>query len=415
MVVAKRPLLGSALSLSVMTVGCGVLAIPATFETDGVTLVALTLLLVGVLTVVSIDFLVVCINKVGAHSYEEISDELLGPVFKQIIRWVLILYNVATAAGYLLAIGEIFTPMLPLVTPFAPFLSSSAHVILVLWVFVMLPLSFIPKVSDLHFTSFLAIAATFFISGIICLRYFLPVTPESRNLAAGVPAPLQYFKLSPRALLSLPVIMFSFDCQSLVFQVHSSLGCPSRRDMVKVSCTSVLVTSLIYGTVGFFGYAANTPSVHGNILTNYDPLRDHLFAVGQTFYSVTVMLAYVLILIPARDSLLQMIYSFNHASASTDAGGVPLLVNCAVTLLLAVVCLVVALLSPGFLFIVAVMGAFCSSTLCFTYPALFRHRLHSMGIARCSAVEKLAVCCMYAFGVGGFLLGFYVLYSAAIK
>lgn len=91
---------------------------------------------------------------------------------------------------------------------------------------------------------------------------------------------VQLFALSSKTLLALPVMMFAFDCQGLVFQIYSNLNVMSRSTMIKVSSMSVLITSAAYAIVGFYGYIANTPHVRGNILTNYDPLRDHLFAIA---------------------------------------------------------------------------------------------------------------------------------------
>lgn len=402
-------LLAAALSMSVATIGAGVLAIPATFETDGVALVGLALLTVGVFTVFSIDFLILCIQKLGANSYEEISDHLLGRFFKEIIRWMLIVYNIGTAVGYIVVIGEIFAPMVPVIEQYIPFLSSSSRVMTASWALVMLPLSCFPKISHLHITSFMAIAATFFISAIVVYRYFVPL--PSSGIGTGEAATgesIKYFHMSYSALLALPVVMFSFDCQSLVFQVYVSLECPSRFNMVKVSVASVLVTSVIYGLVGFFGYVSHTPYVRGNILTNYNPLQDPLFAVGEVFYTITVNVAYVLILIPCRDAIFQMIYGFSHTHESLE---IPRSSNIIVSVLLSIFCLLLALLAPGFLYIVAVMGAFCSSTLCFTYPALFRQRLHDLGIAPYSNYERAIVRAMYFFGFVGFLLGFFVIFS----
>ncbi|KPA86680.1 putative mitochondrial amino acid permease, putative (AAT27.2) [Leptomonas pyrrhocoris] len=399
-------LLGAALSMSVTTIGAGVLAIPATFESDGVALVALALIAVGVFTVISIDFLILCVIKLGAKSYEEISDELLGRIFKEIIRWMLIAYNIGTAVGYIVVIGEIFTPMLPVIQMYVPWFSTSSHVMIASWALIMLPLSCFPKVSHLHATSFLAIAATFIMSSIIVYRYFVPLRPIPAE--RGVDEDIKYFRFSYRSLLALPVVMFSFDCQSLVFQVYTGLKVPTRYSMAKVATTSVLVTSLIYGLVGFFGYASHTPHVHGNILTNYNPLRDHLFAVGEILYSITVNVAYVLILIPCRDAIFQMAYGFSHTHESLD---IPNHSNIIVSVLLSLACLCFALMAPGFLFIVALMGAFCSSTLCFTYPALFRQRLHVLGIAPYVGYERYAVLAMYGFGFVGFMLGFFVLFG----
>lgn len=61
------------------------------------------------------------------------------------------------------------------------------------------------------------------------------------------------------AILALPVVMFAFDCQSLVFQTYVSLQHPSRSMMSTVALISVIVTAFIYACVGYFGYATYSP------------------------------------------------------------------------------------------------------------------------------------------------------------
>ncbi|KAG5492952.1 hypothetical protein JKF63_01532 [Porcisia hertigi] len=407
-----RGVVGAALSLSVTTIGAGVLAIPSTFQDGGIYLVLGVLAIVGALTVLSIDYLIRCVDCLHLKSYEDISRELLGRWCEETVRWILILYSIGIAAGYIVVIGEIFTPMLPLIQPRVPFLKDSSHVMIMTWFFVMLPLSCIPNITHLNRISVIAITATFLMSVIVVYRYFVPYSGSRNSAVTAAPAKaggdLKYFRFSYRSLLALPVVMFAFDCQSLVFQVYAGLQSPSRHSMAKVATSSVLVTSVVYGLVGFFGYATNTPHVHGNILTNYNPMRDPLFAVGQTFYSLTVNVAYVLILIPCRDAILQMWFGFSHTHDSLE---IPRHGNLFVSILLSFLCLCLALLAPEFLYIVALMGAFCSSTLCFTYPALFRQRLHVLGLAPYTGYERLAVKAMYFLGFVGFMLGFFALFG----
>ncbi|KAK7198891.1 amino acid permease [Novymonas esmeraldas] len=388
-----RGVVGAALSLSVATTGSGVLAIPSTFQDGGICLVFGVLAFVGVLTIFSIDYLIRCVDCLHLRSYEDISRELLGRWCEEMVRWILIVYNVGVSAGYIVVVGEIFTPMLPLIQPYVPFLTDSWRVMLMVWLFVMLPLSCIPQITKLNYISYIAITATFLISGIIVYRYVVPFDGQ-RNTA-----PITYFSLSERSFLAVPVMMFSFDCQSLIFQVYSNLETVTRSNMIKVATVSVVVTGSIYAIVGLFGYLSNTPHITGNILANYNPLKDRLFAIGEVAYSFTVIMAYALVLFPSRDAVLILILGYNTATqTSVQVTGRQSLT---VSIVLSTLSILLALRATSVVFIIALLGGMCSSTMCFTYPAVFRLMLHARGLDRCTLIELAIAVCMLIFGVVG--------------
>ena len=155
------------------------------------------------------------------------------------MRWILIIYTIGIAAGYIVVMGEIFTPLLPIIQPYIPFLTNSTHVMLCAWACVMLPLSCIPHITKMNYSSFVAISATFLISAIIVLRYFVPVYGKPKH------PKIKYFSTGEKALLALPVLMFSFDCQSLVFQIYTNLGTVTRQNMRKVAIVSISITSFV--------------------------------------------------------------------------------------------------------------------------------------------------------------------------
>ncbi|KAG5492419.1 hypothetical protein GH5_01339 [Leishmania sp. Ghana 2012 LV757] len=390
---------GAALNLSVTTIGAGMLVIPSTFQDGGIFLVLGVLTLVGLLTVLSIDYLIRCVDRLHLRSYEDISRELLGRWCEEAVRWILIMYNVGIAAGYIVVIGEIFTPMLPLIQPYLPFLTDTTHVMIVAWAFVMLPLSCIPKITKINYISFVAITATFLISGIIVYRYFVPLD-EKRNQAK-----VTYLSLNKRSLLALPVMMFSFDCQSLVFQVYNNLKTVTRTNMRRVAFLSVAITGLLYLLVGLFGYLTNTPNITGNILINYDPLKDHLFAFGEALYSLTVITAYILVLFPSRDAIFIFLFGYNTATHELSHGAITTRQNLIASVLLSTLSIVLATRVTGIVAIIALLGGLCSSTLCFSYPAAFRIMLHVRGLERCRPMEFVAAICMLVFGVFSGIIG----------
>ncbi|CAG9582891.1 putative amino acid permease [Leishmania major strain Friedlin] len=400
--VSGRGVVGAALNLSVTTIGAGVLVIPSTFQDGGICFVVGMLVLVGFMTVLSIDYLIRCIHCLHLKSYEDISRELLGRWFEETVRWILIFYNIGMAAGYIVVIRDIFTPILPLIQPYLPFLADSLHLMIMAWAFVMLPLSCIPKITKMNYICFVAITATFLISAIIVYRYLVPYNGEHNH------AKVTYLSLNERALLAMPVMMYSFDCQSLVFQIYNNLKTATRANMMKVASLSVSITGLVYLVVGLFGYLTHTPNITGNILANYDPFKDHLFAFGEAVYSFTVMAAYVLVLFPCRDAVFILLYGHNTATHELADAAITTRQNLVASVLLSTLSVVLAMQFTGIVVVIALLGGLCSSTICFSYPAAFRIMLHIRGLDRCKPMELVTAISMLAFGVLGGSLGTFI-------
>ncbi|CAD2217700.1 amino acid permease-like protein [Angomonas deanei] len=502
---------GAALSLAVTTMGAGILTLPSAYSNAAVFPATILLFFVAYLTVVSVDFIVLAIEKLGLNSYEEITETLCGPVALEIIRYMLLVYNIGSAIGYLVVLGDVFEPLTyyTMNSPYFHALRTSKHILLLFWLVVVLPMTCVPTLGALHHTSFLAITATMFISFLIVFRYFVPNTVvEAEGVGALAPnnnsVPLWWHGKHP--FLALPIIMFSFDCQSLVFQVYASLSVMTRYNMRKVAVLSLIVSGGIHAAVGLFGYLSNTDDVRENIISNYNPTTDRLFLVGYVFYAIPICLAYVLMLFPIRDSLFILWYGYSSASIATHVPrkedytaivqqeeavereiqqyyerhpeldppfgltGVVLLdfyreavrakeaaseteqkdderekendernavyksygatdeesgsphsdqsyvqeeereeqleklvemkkqVNpyetisyrdhLLVTITLNIVCILGALLLPGIVSIVAFLGGLCSSSLCFTFPAIYRYQLHRNGLAPLRWVQE---------------------------
>ncbi|ESL09131.1 amino acid permease-like protein [Trypanosoma rangeli SC58] len=420
--------LGSALILAVTTIGAGILTLPSAFSDAGVVLALVLLIFVALLTVVSIDYMVLCIDKLGVNSYEQINRELLGRFNEEFVRWMLLIYNTGSAISYLVVLGELIEPLQPTISRYFPWLLTTKHSIFVYWFFVILPVSCVPSISFLRSASFLAIAATCFISSLVVLRYFVPNGGGSGG-ADSVRSPYSGKDASDRVmwfsgkhpLLALPIMMFSFDCQSLVFQVYSNLQVMSRRNMMCVSIISLILSAMIHAAVGMFGYLGHPADVRENVMSNFDPRTDPLFAIGYAVYVIPVNLAFVIILFPTRDAIFLMWYGYSSATEAVDRGyatdggvrkyetsqhSIPMRDQLIVSVSLSVACITVALAVPGVVSVVALLGAVCSSSLCFTYPALYRFQLHKTGILPYSKYwERPLMLLMLSFGVVGGVFG----------
>ncbi|KPA76583.1 putative mitochondrial Amino acid permease-like protein [Leptomonas pyrrhocoris] len=455
--------LGAALSLAVTTMGAGILTLPSAYADAGIIPATLVLTGVAVFTVFSVDFIILGVDKLGRNSYEELTGELLGRHAEEFIRWMLITYNTGAAISYLVVVEDLVAPLQPLVTSHFPLLTTSKHTLLAVWTVLILPLSCVPTLGALHVSSFLAITATSLICCMIIFRYFVPGPTEpsamtAQAVASGTATASWWWGVNP--LLALPIIMFSFDCQSLVFQIYAGLDDMRRSNMMKVSVLSLIVTGVIHAAVGFFGYISNPIDVRDNIISNYDPKVDRLFTVGYVLYAAPIILAFVIMLFPIRDSIFILWYGYSSASVAThvprskdftrlvdqeeklkllslvegEAGEtlnktygsveeelqyvvkskkhhnsietIPARDHLLISITLSTLCVSVALIVPGIVSVVALLGGLCSSTLCFTVPGLYRWQMHYNHIARCHSVsEWCMMVLMVVLGAAATVLG----------
>ncbi|CAJ1011721.1 putative Transmembrane amino acid transporter protein/Tryptophan/tyrosine permease family [Leishmania naiffi] len=462
-------ILGASLSLAVTTMGAGILTLPSAYADAGVIPATLILVSVGIITVFSIDYIILSVDKLGRNSYEELTRELLGKKVEEVVRWMLIIYNTGSAIGYLVVFEDLVAPMQPLITSYLPLLTTPKHSLLSFWAVAILPLSCVPTLGALHISSFLAISATSFICIIIIFRYFVPGPTKLSTMTASamtIDTASANWCWGKDPLLALPIIMFSFDCQSLVFQIYAGLDDMRRSVMVKVAIISLIVSGVIHASVGLFGYLSNPVDVRDNIISNYDPNMDRLFKVGYILYATPMVLAFALMMFPIRDSIFILWYGYSSASVAThvprskdftrlvnqeeelelmvSAGNehqykycngfaekhnygsaqkelqhvieakkhhnkieqILLRDHIIISVTLSTLCVAVALLVPGIVSVVSLLGGLCSSTLCFIVPGLYRWQLHNKNIAPCQTLwEVVLMTFMIAFGVIAAIFG----------
>ncbi|CCW63145.1 unnamed protein product [Phytomonas sp. EM1] len=450
--------LGAALSLSVTTMGAGILTLPSAYADAGVITATLLMLFIAIMTVYSVDFIVHGVEKLGLNSYEELTRELFGRKAEEFVRVALISYNIGSAISYLVVTGDILAPLHPILSQYVSILLTPRHTLFLYWMLFVLPLSCIPNLGSLHAISFFAIISTSLISCMVVYRYFVPNSPQATDsinnngkvsFVGNSQANAVAWWWGTNPLLAIPIFMFSFDCQSLVFQIYAGLDNMRRSTMFTVATLSLIVSSTIHGAVGLFGYLTNPTDVRENIINNYDPTSDKLFAVGYAIYVIPINLAFVLLLFPIRDSIFILWYGYSKASVAThvpqpkrfvrivdeeerlehlallnagnstdvesetllhemqmkkkyynDIETISMRDHLLVSISLSTFSIAVALFIPNIVSIIAPLGAVCSSTLCFMVPGLYRWKLHQLGISRyASVLERVEVIILIAFGI----------------
>jgi sodium-coupled neutral amino acid transporter 7/8 len=446
---------GATLTLAIATVGCGVLALPVAFANAGILLAMTCLICVAMLTVFSCRSIAQAVEKLDLHCYEELSRELLGPSFELAVRGILVFYNLAACVGYVVIISDLFEPLEDNVRAVFPILATSKHTMVAFWFCIMLPMSMVRNISSLRFTSLFAICVAVYLALAIVYRYFVPFHDDGSELSMSSvlnlmsyhsltthkhvnPLPRQHqpvvANITPRSvqqepaaaqifadfhtawfaawngaatLLSIPILMFSFDCESLVFQIFNSLNKRSVETMTQVATASTVLVSSLYTIIGVFGCLANGPRTTDNILASYNPKADPVFAIAYVFYSVPAVMAYTLTLFPVRDALFNALFNYSVGGHGSEDRISPAMFRLT-SLLLSCLCVVTATVTPGIVSVFALLGGLCSSTLCLTYPAAFRIALHARGLLPAEPWEKRFMYVQVCIGILGAIFGTFI-------
>jgi amino acid permease len=269
-----------------------------------------------------------------------------------------------------------------------------------------------------------------------------------------------------RGFLSVPIMMFAYDCQALVFQLYTSLEHSHRTvdAMVKVTTRAIVAAWAVFVVIGVFGYLTLGDATPDNILRAYNPKKDPVFAVAYAMFLVPATVAFALVLFPVRDVVFDALEAAgwptpvtrftngqeednvstsadedaqgeevemrspksNNASSAigdaeegADAAGVQgdaLLESTVddqgdrtfrvVSGVLSLLCLATALVAPRLDVVFGLLGGLCSSCLCFLFPAAYRLRLAYEGIVPLTnVVTKRTAWGMVILGVFGALFG----------
>jgi len=220
--------------------------------------------------------------------------------------------------------------------------------------------------------------------------------------------------------------MFAFTCQVNIPSLYDELQIRTPETMRAVSLRACLVCTCTYVLIGLTGYANFPDAVQGNILNNYcvlDPTKssyaDHpprimLPAFGAI--TLTVLMAYPINVYPTRYAIEVMCYpkawqlppSDAHAPADLGGtaadskpakmGGWAKVRHVVLTLAIASVSLVTALVLPNINTVFALMGGTCSAYVCYIIPSAVAWQLSERVPQNRTFVGRCAVVSLGIFG-----------------
>ncbi|TPP45388.1 Transmembrane amino acid transporter family protein [Leishmania donovani] len=300
-------------NLAGSSLGAGILGLPYAFDTSGIVMGTIYLIVIYLLTVYSVRLLAIVYGKTGIRSYELTARILFG-------------------RG-----GDIFTAVIMFIKCMG---ACIAYVICI---------------NDLWHA---------FLNDDRVQGYYRSVSFQRVLTSEGITSKgLRLFNTGNRAIQGLGQFVFAFLCQSNAYQVFNETPKPSVRFFELQVLVSMLICTVFYWVTGFFGYCDFGDKVGSSLLRMYRPLTDYYFAVAYVGLVVKLCVAFALHILPSRDSV--------HHLIGWDLHTVAWWKNAVLCTFLSLVSLLCGLFIPNVNTVFGLLGSFTGGFIAFVFPALF--------------------------------------------
>lgn len=282
-------------------VGGGVLSLPYAFEKCGIVLCTVLMIFAAVITDRSLYLLCLCARQTGVRTYGEVGKVAFGPWMETAISGLLCVFLLFVLVAYMVLVRDIWTPVVSLAIP-----SASGNLLLLGILLLMSPFLVRKTLYELRFNCYVGFAATSILCLALCHRAIQKLMGQDDS---GTDK--QEYPLVPSnpgdALYAFPIIMLSFLSIFNVLPIQSALIEPTKQRVSSVINGAVVSCFVLMYLLGLAGYLYAGSETKGNILLNCDHNTDVLFLLGRIGCGITIMLATAMMLLPCRDSLLEVI------------------------------------------------------------------------------------------------------------
>lgn len=383
----------SGFNLASATLGAGTLSLPSAMASAGGVFGALFLLCCCAGTVYAIRLLIMTLEITGHATYEELARHLVAPWFEKLTAFFIVIFCWGITIVYVVAMGDILDPIRK-IDGFPEVFQGTwglRFMTVIFWSIFMLPLSLAKEINTLRYASLTGVGAT-----VVLVTAVVVHSAQSEETS---PSNLKPAKVSLDMILALPIIIFSYCCQTNAFEVYAELKDRSANKMTLIAGVSMAICTAIYITVGTAGAMEFGDNTEGNILKNFsDPTGTPYIAFAFVCMSLTLTMAFPICIFPTRDAVLQ-IMGFKSAYETPDR------IRLLVCGSLATASVIAGLFVPGVSILFGLLGGICGSTLAFIWPAVFAMRTGKWTVENVGLVNVVATWVLLGVGVLSGVLG----------
>lgn len=365
---------GAVFNISTTMIGAGIMSIPATIKVLGIVPGFLLILLVALVVEVTVEFLLRYTNSGESSTYAGMVSESFGPWGSISVQICVIITNLGCLIIYFIIIGDVLcgsqsggTLHLGILQEWfgIHWWNSRAYALLFVALFVMLPLVLLRRVDSLRHTSAVSILlAVVFV--VICSAMAIYALCKGKTqkprLFPDFAHQVSVFDL----FTTIPILVTGFGFHVNVHPIRAELGKPS--DMRSASRISLVISIIIYFSIGFFGYLLFGDSVMDDILVNFDRSSDS--TIGQIIndivrlsYAVHLLFVFPIMNFSLRANIDELLFPNNPILAQSTSRFLSL------TFVLLSFTYIVAIAIPSIWYFFQFMGSTTIVCLSFIFPA----------------------------------------------
>lgn len=375
---------GASFGLSVFNVmnaimGSGILGLAYVMANTGILGFSFLLLLVALLASYSVHLLLAMCIHTAVTSYEDLGLFAFGLPGKVVVAGTIIIQNIGAMSSYLLIIK---TELPAAISEFLPSDHSGSWyldgqvLLIIICVGIVFPLSLLPKIGFLGYTSSLSFVFMVFFALVVVIKKWAVPCPVTLNCINAVfqisnatdDCKPKLFHFSKESVYAIPTMAFSFLCHTSVLPIYCELQSPSKKRMQNVTNTAIALSFLVYFVSALFGYLTFYDKVESELLQGYSKYLPHDVIVMAVKLCIlfAVLLTVPLIHFPARKALMMILFSNYPFSWIRHS---------LITVALNVIIVVLAIYVPDIRNVFGVVGASTSTCLIFVFPGLFYLKL----------------------------------------
>uniref|UniRef100_A0A8C6P5Q6 Solute carrier family 38 member 6 n=1 Tax=Nothobranchius furzeri TaxID=105023 RepID=A0A8C6P5Q6_NOTFU len=261
-------------------------------------------------------------------------------------------------------------------------------------VFVVLPLSLLPKIGFLGYTSSISFIFILYFTVVVVVKKWsipCPLPQNGTRLRGTFEVGLKYrlrHKESGGAY-AIPTMAFSFLCHTAILPIYCELQRPSKSKMQNISNIGIGLSFLLYFISALFGYLTFYGHVKSELLLGYDYylLGDIMVMSVRVAILLSVLLTVPLIHFPARKAMILLLFGGRSFSWR---------IHIISTLIILSVVLMLAIFVPDIRTVFGIVGSTTSTCLLFIFPGIFYLKISRSSL---KSVDSVGALLLVIFGV----------------
>ncbi|XP_045918028.1 probable sodium-coupled neutral amino acid transporter 6 [Micropterus dolomieu] len=394
--------------------GSGILGLAYAMASTGIVGFCILLVVVSSLAAYSIHLLLKLCDQTGINSYEELGERALQKPGKVLVGIAIIIQNIGAMSSYLFILKSelpaAINSLLSSASTGNTWYEDGRLLLVLVTLCVILPLSILPKIGFLGYTSSLAFFFMLYFAVVVMVKKWSIPCPLPHNVttlsgafqisnSSDSECTPKLFIISCKSAYAIPTMAFSFLCHTVVLPVYAELDRPTKSKMQIVTNVSISLSFLVYLIVAVFGYLTFYAHVSSELLHGYDVYmpRDVMVMTVRLIILLSVLLTVPLVHFPARKAAILLMCGTQPFSW---------LIHTTTTLIILGVVLLMAIFIPDISNVFGIVGSTTSSCLLFVFPGIFYLKISSQPFR---SFDSVGATLLMVFGLIMGLLSFSII------